>query len=200
MSEKDPNTIKYNAAKKEKNITPVVDDKSHVKLRKKSLGKKFTETFLSDDLESVKKYAVHDVIIPAIKDTIVNIVKDGIEMLFYGSTKGSSSTKYGNVTYVSYNSLSDKKANNKPYKQDDIPNYNEIILDSRGIAEKVLEQLRDMIAQYGSASVADLMELVNLDSSFTDWKYGWTNLRGSTVKRVRGGYLIVLPRPEILTD
>lgn len=199
MSEKDTNNVNYNDIKKEKNITPVVDDKSHVKLRKKTLGRKFADTFLSDDLESVKKYAVYDVIIPAIKDTIVNIVKDGIEMLFYGSPKDSGYGKYGNVTYVSYNEVSNI-AKKKTYKQEDVPSYDEIVLDSRGTAEKVIEKMKGLLVKYGTVSVGDLMELVQLESSFTDWKYGWTDLRGAGVKRVRGGYLIVLPRPEPLAN
>jgi hypothetical protein len=58
--------------------------------------------------------------------------------------------------------------------------------------------MHDVIGEYGSVTVADLLEMVSLDSSFTDWKYGWTDLRGSSVKRVRGGYLIVLPKPILL--
>ena len=198
MSEKDTNAVKYNTTKKEKNITPVVTDKTKVKTREKSLGKKFAETFLSDDLNSVKKYALYDVIIPAIKDTIVNIVKDGIEMLFYGTTKSSGSTKYSNATYVSYSGYYNGKQSSKTYKQENVPDYNEIILSSRGDAERVLGDMHDVIGEYGSVTVADLLEMVSLDSSFTDWKYGWTDLRGSSVKRVRGGYLIVLPKPILL--
>jgi len=44
-------------------------------------------------------------------------------------------------------------------------------------------------------SVADLYELVGIQGSYTDNKYGWTkNIRNASVVRVRDGYLLKLPK------
>ena len=182
---------------KKKDITPAVTDPTKVKVREKSLGRKFADTFLSDDLENVKEYAVRDVIIPAIKNTIVNIVQDGIEMLFFGSTKRSRDNRYGSVGYTSYTGYYNRPKD-RPDRRSEPPrkkSYNEIILESRGDAEKVLGDMFDILADYGAVSCADLYELVSISADFTDHNFGWVDLSGSSVKRIREGYLLVLPRP-----
>jgi hypothetical protein len=74
--------------------------------------------------------------------------------------------------------------------------FNEIVLESRGEAEQVIDQLIEIISQYQAASVADLYALVGVTSAYTDGKYGWTDLRGAGVSHVRGGlYLLNLPKP-----
>ena len=72
-------------------------------------------------------------------------------------------------------------------------NFDDIILESRGEAEEVLSHLLELVENYGVASVADLYELVGITGSFTDNKYGWTNLSTASVSRVRDGYLLNLP-------
>ena len=54
--------------------------------------------------------------------------------------------------------------------------FDDIVLDSRGEAEEVLSTLVDLVEDYGVASVADLYDLVGIESTFVDTKYGWTNL------------------------
>jgi hypothetical protein len=51
---------------------------------------------------------------------------------------------------------------------------------------------------YGQASISDLYELVGITANFTDNKWGWTDLRSSSVSRARDGYLLNLPRPILL--
>jgi hypothetical protein len=77
-------------------------------------------------------------------------------------------------------------------------NFDEIVLESRQEAEDVLERLYDLVEQYGSASVSDLLELVGIAATHTDQKWGWEELRGAHATRIRGGYLLDLPEPEPL--
>jgi hypothetical protein len=74
------------------------------------------------------------------------------------------------------------------------------VLDQRAEAEEVIDRLFDVVSRYGSASVADLYELVGLDSTHTDHKWGWEELTGAGVSRIRGGYLLDLPEPEPLGE
>jgi hypothetical protein len=76
--------------------------------------------------------------------------------------------------------------------------FNEIILATRVEAEEVLDRLFDILNKYQTVSVSDLYELVGITANFTDEKWGWTELRGSQVAKVRNGYLLDLPRPEPL--
>jgi hypothetical protein len=76
--------------------------------------------------------------------------------------------------------------------------FDEIVLDQRAEAEEVIDRLYDVVSRYEQATVADLYDLVGLSSTHTDHKWGWTDLRGAGVSRIRDGYLLDLPDPEPL--
>ena len=59
------------------------------KLKKKSATRKFTDVFISEDAANVKNYILTDVLIPAAKKLISDIVRDGIDMVLYGGSGGS---------------------------------------------------------------------------------------------------------------
>ena len=73
-------------------------------------------------------------------------------------------------------------------------NYDDIILETRGEAEEVLERMEELIETYGIVSVADLYDLVGITGNYTDNKYGWTNIRNAEPVRVRDGYMLKLPK------
>ena len=55
--------------------------------------------------------------------------------------------------------------------------------------------MHDIIAQYGTVSVADLYDLARVpNDNFTMNRYGWTTLNGAQPVRVRDGYILKLPR------
>lgn len=53
----------------------------------------------------------------------------------------------------------------------------------------------DLIENYETVSIADLNSLIERSSSYTDQKWGWTNLSGSRIYPDRNrGYVLELPR------
>ena len=77
------------------------------KLKKKSEIKKLSDVFLAEDAGNVGNYILMDVIIPAIKKTVSDIVRDGIDMMLFGSKQANRSSGT-NVRYVSYSKMSDR--------------------------------------------------------------------------------------------
>ncbi len=78
--------------------------------------------------------------------------------------------------------------------------FDELIIASRQEAEEVIDRMFDIMSRYGSVSVADLYELTGLQSSHTDIKWGWTEMRGAKPVRLRqGGFLLELPEPQPLS-
>lgn len=185
----------------EKKVQKVI--KGSVVTQKKSLGKKITETFFGEDIGSVSSYILHDVVIPAAKNTLSEMVSGGIEMLLFGETRGSRTLRDKGKSYVSYSSKY-KEQRREPERKDAAyrnrarHNFDDIVLDTRGEAEEVLSHLVDLTEDFGGARVADLYDLVGLESQFTDDKYGWMTLNTATVSRVRKGYLINLPKPILM--
>lgn len=73
--------------------------------------------------------------------------------------------------------------------------YDDILFDTRGDAEAVLDSMNDIISQYGMVSVSDFYDLANVaNDNYTMNRYGWTNIAGATAVRVRDGYILKLPR------
>ena len=180
---------------REKKVDQIV--KSPVIRQKKSLGQKFSEAFLGDDTRSVGDYILHDVLIPAAKATLSDMVGGGIEMLLFGERRSRGSTIYRDRdrSYVPYNKLSRSRDDREPIRINrSRSDLDEIIIESRGEAEEVLDNLVELIKEYNVVSVADYYDMVGIESNFTDNKYGWTNLRDATVERGRRGYYIRLPR------
>jgi hypothetical protein len=177
-----------------------------VRKQKRGLGKKLAETFLEDDTKSVGSYIFHDVLIPAAKAMISDMVGGGIEMLLFGEKRGHNTRRDGGRSYTSYGSYyRSTDRDNRDRDKRDISrlgrarhDFDEIVLETRGEAEEVLSHLVDLTLDYNQATVADLYDLVGISGNFTDNKYGWTDLRSASVTRVRDGYLINLPRTQLL--
>lgn len=192
------NSHRVRSQKEEKKIEKVIQGK--VVTRKKTLGRKFGDLFLGDSSGGVMSYVVNDILIPAMKSTVSDMVCGGVEMLL-GTTRGSRSRRDKGKSYVSYSSYykSDRDERREPSMRNRTRHdFDDIILDSRGEAEEVLSHLVDLTEDYGMATVSDLYDLVGMTGSFTDNKYGWTNLSNATITRVRDGYLIDLPKTSLL--
>ena len=178
---------------KDKKVDKVV--KGTVKTKKKK-GTSIKDVFISEDAKNVKSYVFMDVLVPAVKKAISDIVRDGIDMILYGETKNHKSGS--NASYVSYRSYSDRdRRDDRRYETRTRSGYacDDIILESRGEAEDVLTRMDELMDEYGVVSVADLYDLVGITGNYTDNKYGWTNIRNAEPVRVRDGYMLRLPKP-----
>ncbi len=165
-----------------------------IKTKKKSNTKKISEIFISEDASSVKSYILMDVVVPTIKKAII----DTIEIVFNGDTghtkKTSSGSKVSYQRYYENDRFTNRSHNNE--RPRGVYDYDDIVFTTRGEAEKVLDGMFDLLEQYEILSVADFYELVGITGEYTHHKYGWTTLRGSEIKRLRGGngYIINLPK------
>lgn len=193
-----PNSYKSKKEAKKKEVKAVV---KHAETREQPVGKKLANTFLSEDVDNVKTYIVMDVLIPAIKDAISEIIHNGSDMLIFGTTRNNRSRNSRGGTYVSYNNMSKSQRPERDAGKRSIHDFREITYDSREEASLVLEELFEIIQQYEEASVADLYSLSNITPNFTDNKYGWRDVSGTRVQAIRGGrFIIDLPRPILLND
>lgn len=167
------------------------------KTRKKSDAQKFADVFIAEDANNVKSYILMEVIVPAVKKAISDIVTTGIDMILYG--EAGRSRKNGTASKASYRSYYERDServragsvNNRRSGFD----YDDILFDTRGDAEAVLDAMNDIISQYGTVSVADVYDLARVpNDNFNMNRYGWTNISGATAIHVREGYILKLPR------
>lgn len=198
MTEYASNSHKSKEARKEqvpeKRIEKVVSGTA--KTKKKSEVRKFTDVFVSEDMDSVKTYIFMDVLVPAVKKAISDIVTNGIDMLLYGESGGHNAKK-STASRVSYRSYYDSQNDRRDRTHNRTLagySYDDVILDNRGEAEDVLARMDELVSTYGMVSVADFYDLVGISGNYTDNKYGWTDIRNAHIVRNRDGYMIKMPK------
>lgn len=154
-----------------------------------------------ENTKSVGNYILWDVLIPAGKNTITEMISNGIEMLLYGEPRSNVRRDRGR-SYVSYNSYYKDRDREPDSRRLEIGKnrhrFEDVVLESRSDAEEVLSNLVDLVEDYGVATVADFYDLVGLSGEWADNKYGWDNLSRSSVKRVRDGYILEMPKPLVI--
>lgn len=195
----DPKIVGPAAKPEKKPIEKVVSGKTVVK--KRGVGSKIKESLAGDDMASVGDYILLDVFIPAVKTLISEMFSQGIERLLFGDTIGRSRARSQSFSHTSYNKMykSSSTSSHPAERQVDrrtraTHDFDNVLLETRDEAEQILDALQDHISEYGAVSVADLYDMIGATSQFVDNKWGWTNLSGSSVRRVRDGYQLLLPR------
>jgi hypothetical protein len=82
--------------------------------------------------------------------------------------------------------------------------FDEIILASQIETRAVIKCMVELIGRYGFVTVGDLYKLIGIESNYADEKRGWIDADtigvAGSVKRVRNGYLLDLPKPISLKE
>lgn len=186
---------------------------AQVSRRKRGLGRKFRETFIVGDARSTSEHVMFDVLIPAVRDMLYDAFDAGVRRMIFGESSRSrpgGTGGYSSVGHVNYAGMNKSpqpgsRASTAPQSRSITRSsrarhdFHELIIPDRHGATEVIDQMFEILSRYGSVSVADLYELTGIESSHTDIKWGWTQLRGAKAVRQRnGGFLLDLPEPQPL--
>ena len=115
----------------------------------------------------------------AVKSIISSGLKGAVDAIFYGNSSISRGVNqrtnystYGGVKHNNYSSgiPLDRTRQRKAF------NSRRYVIDNRMDAESVITALTGQILEYGSASVADFYNLIDIMSEYTDNSYGWRNI------------------------
>lgn len=199
--------------RKEDDILKPVDkdekkSKGRVKEKKKSITERIADNFLATDKEEIQERFVFDWLIPGIKSLIESIV----HMILYGDasvgdgrirrSKGESSLRK-----IEYNSIYDeRRRRDDAYVSRRGSRHPELIFARRIDAEQVLSGLCEYIDDYGKATMKDFYNIVfdvtegeiDIPTEYTMTRYGWTDLSAASVVHVRDGYLLRMPKAEVI--
>lgn len=185
-----------NAGKKKPAREKMEPITKNVSVRKESEFKKFKKNFFHEDAKTVKGQVFSNVIIPGLQRLVRDMVNTGIDVLLYGGR--TRDPRENRVGYVSYSNRGVRGEYDKipsgAYSKKDMFSFDEVVLFDRGEAEQVLLSLMDQIDRYGMVSVADFYDTVGRTAPYTANKYGWRDLRGVGVERVKDGYSINFPK------
>ena len=182
-------------------LEPVTDTPGIIK--KKSLWERSKDAIFSEDTSTVGGYILRDVIIPAVRDTIYDMVTGGLSMMLYSTPKASKGQRRGgsNGTYISYGDYYDGGQKTKPKRIEPADRYrnhldiNNIIVPNSNVGYGALELLGDRAEIYGAVTVQDLYDVLNIGSApSTMSNWGWTDISQATVSLERGDWVLHMPK------
>ena len=168
------------------------------RVRKKNEISKLAKVFISEDVGNVKNYVLMDVLVPAIKKAISDIVTNGVDIILYGGNgRGSNRSKSDSVSYRNYYDRNrDDRRESRPSSANRFT-YDEIDFPTRGEAESILVRMEEIIDRYdGYVTVGEFYDLADVTNhNYMNRKYGWKNLSSAEIVRTyEGRYIIKLPR------
>jgi len=167
--------------------------------QKRSMSQQIAHKFLGEDTQNVGSYIVNDVLIPAAKTTIQEMITSGIEMMLFGERQPRGRDRdrgRSTVSYGSYYKERDRKEERRPSYRGDKFDLDDIFFRHGDEAAEVLSDLCDLLEEYEQVTVADFFELSGIEgASWAHNKYGWEDLRKARVTHTRQGYLILFPKP-----
>lgn len=192
-----PNSHKYREQQAQQ--TPAAPEKRTEKVvsgtvtRKQQSGlSKAGKLLMPGDAGGLKNYILMDVLVPSIKRAISDIVCNGINMLLGEPARSKDRSPGGRVSYRQY--YEDRRDDRPKPRTHAVYDYDDLVFDNRGDAEEVLFRMEELVDRFQTVSVADLFDMAGVTCEYTANKYGWTDLHGAYVDRVRDGYVIRLPK------
>lgn len=151
------------------------------------------DIFFSGDWRTALLTTVDEVVIPNLMDLFVDMGNAFLKAWVYGD-KAPKKEQNLIVNRVPYNDPSSIKGNIATRRVDRF-NFAELVFNDKAFATDVLVDLKTDLASYQIATVFDLYDHAGVDTKPTDRNYGWTNLDTAYVDKVRGGWIIRLPKP-----
>lgn len=199
----------YNNVKKQ---TPVIQDPEKPKVKaielpepKKSIFKRIANAIIDPSgVQEIKGDLKEDLktkSADAIKSIASSALKGAVDSIFYGQSTMSQNYRSGQTNYsgYSYGSRGRTVSRNQPQTRSRQRfNSRRFLIETAEQAETVLSSLTVQVHDFGSASVADFYNLVDVMTEYTDNSYGWRNLDTAHIERVAEGYIVVLPEARML--
>ena len=196
---------------------PIVEGR--VVNRKRNPFAKAIETLIYEDAAEIGRYLMHDIVVPAVKDLLHDVITGGADRALYGEQRPRSTVSTGySPRYVSYDRYSKSNSRSSSTTSSisissprsiDIGDY---IFDTRQEAEDVLADLKQEINDYDNVNISYLKDLIDprgtMPRSYTDNDYGWLKLGDIPIRLTRewdddleryvSKYMLMLPKPVYL--
>jgi len=194
--------------KKVKDIKPV----ANAKKAKKTTLQIFKDSFIADEIGDLREYIIKDLVVPMIKDAIVDGIGNSLSMILYGE-KSDYRRGYGSRYYsdrspsgirrydysrgYSYKESRAREEDERRYAK--AQQWEPLECESRQEALDILEQMSDILEEYDSVSIADMYDLGGVSTRPEDNNYGWRSLTSAHIRETRHRtYIIDMPRPICL--
>lgn len=182
--------------------------------KKRGLFRRIGENVFSGDRATVKDYVIFDVLLPAFKDTVSDMITNSIDILFNGSPSyrrnrasrfnSGVRTDYSSASMSRVRSMAQKRASeaSQSYRRSYELDFEDILLYKHE-ADDILAEMRIRAAECPYVQLAEYYSLCGRSYDFTMRKCGWDedDLIGVHPKRAgrdeNGVELYYLPLPRL---
>ena len=184
------------ARKKEANAQAETD---HVMEKPKGFFSRILSRFSFGSFEEAREAVIDEVIIPTLLDGLRDCIYTLTDHILYGG--GATGRKGGRKGgYTSYSKQGQKRSGSKKVAPTSGGYY--FTFDTRQEADKVLDQMRDVVDVQDSISIMEMFAIAKRQTNnftYTDW--GWYDLSRAMVRRTYDGkFYIELPKPVMIED
>lgn len=157
------------------------------------------ELVIGDDAKTVGTFLLTDVVVPTLRDLIVDAIKAGAERLVYGDARRGRTphrVNYSSFGSIRPSSITGRGAPMGSIKQSDTGT--DFLFSSVNDAATVHTALNELIEVHGQASISDLNQLMGAETRPVDNRWGWSAPIPYEVKQTRSGHILQLPPAEPL--
>ena len=170
---------------------PIRVTKGKVVVRKKQ------RSAFEESIESAGKYIFNDVLVPTIKDMLSEAITGATDQILYGGERPARKREGKQSSHISYNKISSNKTRVHPRstRRGGSFDFDKYIVETRREADDVIDGMFALLDQYGTVTVSDFKNLIDVTSLYTDDNFGWTTLKGARAIRIREGFTFDLPTP-----
>lgn len=187
---------------------PSVENKkpkiANATVKKNTIGGEILNYIVKEEIEPRSKELMRNIITGTF-NMINDALNKGVDKWIYpdGNSPRRVVKSNGPGNYIPRTNYSTSVVSNgdRPQKESintrSSINVNYIWVDTEDEARNIISTLVEDIENYGKAKVASLYEMVGIQTTFADFKYGWTKDDISRINytRDRGKYFIDLPKP-----
>ena len=187
-----------------KDIKPVVTGAVQVQ---RPATRRFFDFLFAESPKVLARKIGRDLVVPRLKAGFEAAANEFLAGMLWGDSinRPMSNMVKGTVLRggaMNYNAISSQPMGMTQARQATVGrssgNYQDLILPSQQAAEILLANMYDLLNQYRVVAVADLYELAEQTPAPSDNAYGWTTLDGARISKVREGFLLELPRPNLI--
>lgn len=189
------------AEETERKVSKVTEGK--VTVSESMTAGKILRSFMPQDVGSIGRSMVMEVMLPQLKQTFYNALKNGLDTLFWGPggpKKNSSSGIGTKVNYTGYSNPGKTTSVVNASRPSATMDPEDVHFETKMDAQDVLDTMLEVIETYGEVSLADFLEISGVaNDNYTYRKYGWQSLAGSEIRRLgTGEFYIRMPRVKPL--
>lgn len=172
-----------------------------VKIKKQNEFQKALGSVIVGDLRTIGAYFLKEKLIPMVKNLVFEGGSDALHMALYGEASRSKSSSGGSkISYNGYYKSDESKPVTATAGRDDLFEYERIVIEHRGDAEAVLDDLKEALDRGYLVSVGDLYEKLGVTKPHTSHKYGWSDLSTARIVHTTDGYILKMPKPKPFDD